>query len=127
MFEGERTARARLRDRYRKILSAIRGVTVQEVGPNVTQSEQYFLIRIDPNVFGRHRDEIKAELDTKNIFCRKYFYPLCTDYVPYRNLPIVSTRQRPYAEIAKDEVLCLPFHSGVTEAQIHSIGSTFTA
>lgn len=127
LFEAERAARAQLRERYRRILSGLKGILVQDVAPNVTQSEQYFLVRIDPDAFGRHRDAIKATLDRHNIFCRKYFYPLCTDYDAYRHLPIVSTRQKPYAETAKDQVLCLPFHSGVTEAQLDRIATIFHA
>ena len=127
LFEAERDARALLREKYRKILSGLDGITIQDVAPNVTQSEQYYLIRIDPDVFGRHRDEIKGELDLYNIHCRKYFYPLCTDYATYCHLPIISTREKPYAEIAKDQVLCLPFHSRVTDLHLDRIAMVFHA
>lgn len=125
LYETEKNARKRLRDSYRTILSDIEGITIQEVGNNVTQSEQYFLIRIKPHKFGRHRDEIKKQLEEKNIFCRKYFYPLCTDYEPYKDLPIISTLKQPYAEIAKQEVLCLPFHSGVRKQHLDLIADVF--
>jgi len=125
LFQTEREARALLRDRYRQIFSGLNGILLQDVASNVTQSEQYYLIRIDQDVFGRHRDEIKAELEHYNIFCRKYFYPLCTDYDVYRHLPIITTKNKPYAETAKNQVLCLPFHSGVTIDHLDIIADVF--
>lgn len=127
IFEEERSLRANLRQSYRRMLDGLPGVTVQEVSSDVTQSEQYFLVRIDPDRFGRSRDDMKVALDAKNIFCRKYFYPLCTDYTPYRDFPIVTVRKKPYADIAKNEVLCLPFHSGVSTAQIEIMERVFRA
>jgi dTDP-4-amino-4,6-dideoxygalactose transaminase len=125
LFETERAARTQLRERYRQIFSGLKGIVLQDVAPNVTQSEQYYLIRIDQDEFGRHRDEIKVELERHNIFCRKYFYPLCTDYDVYRHLPIISTKHKPYAETAKNQVLCLPFHSGVKDAHLDIIADVF--
>lgn len=125
LFETEREIRKRLREQYRNILSGISGVFIQDAASNVIQSEQYYLIRIDQNEFGRHRDEIKAELERYNIFCRKYFYPLCTDYDTYRNLPIITTKSMPYAETAKNQVLCLPFHSGVNNDHLDIIADVF--
>ena len=127
IFDAEKAARRRLRETYRQILSGLNGVILQDVAPNVTQSEQYFLVRIDPNIFGRHRDDVKAELDQHQIFCRKYFYPLCTDYDTYRHQSIITTRSKPYANIAKEQVLCLPFHSGVDKIHIDRISAVFHA
>jgi dTDP-4-amino-4,6-dideoxygalactose transaminase len=40
-------------------------------------------------------------------------------------MPIISKRARPYAQIAKDQVLCLPLHSAVTEAHLDLIAAVF--
>jgi dTDP-4-amino-4,6-dideoxygalactose transaminase len=125
IFEQERAARAQLRARYKEILAGLNGVLVQDVGQNATQSEQYFLTRIDKEKFGRSRDDIKAELEKENIFCRKYFFPLCTDYTPYQSHSIVTNRDGIYAEIAKMQVLCLPFHSSVQEQHLKIIERVF--
>lgn len=125
IFERERTARSTLRRKYKEILSGLDGVLVQDVGQNATQSEQYFLVRIAAEKFGRHRDDIKKELDSYKIHCRKYFYPLCTDYVPYRDSSIVTTRHVPYAETAKQQVLCLPFHSSVSDSHLRIMEDVF--
>lgn len=127
LFEGEREKRKGLRQRYREILGGLDGVLLQEVTENVTQSEQYLLVRIDQDKSRLNRDELKERLAEKQIFARKYFYPICTDYEPYRNMPIISARARPYAQVAKHQVLCLPFHSGVTEAHLDLIAAVFQA
>jgi len=105
IFEGEREKRKGLRQRYRQVLGGLNGVLLQEVAEHITQSEQYLLVRID----------------------QEYFYPICTDYEPYRNMPIISKRARPYAQVAKHQVLCLPFHSGVTEAHLDLVAAVFQA
>ena len=125
VFEGEREKRKELRQRYREILSGLDGVLLQEVTENITQSEQYLLVRIDQDRSRLDRDELKERLAEKQIFARKYFYPICTDYEPYRNMPIISRRARPYAQMAKHQVLCLPFHSGVTEGHLDLIAAVF--
>ena len=124
-YEEERKKRIFLREVYHKMLDGVNGLRILEVGPGITQSEQYFVVRVDPNKFGRDRDEIKNELDKRNIFCRKYFYPLCTDFIPYRDTPLVSTQKDSYAEIAKKQVLCLPFHSGVTMMHVDIMADVF--
>ena len=90
-------------------------------------TKQYFLVRIDPDKAPFDRDGMKARLAEKHIFARKYFYPLCTDFEPYRNMPIISKQGKPYAQVAKTQVLCLPFHSGVTEEHLSLMASIFRA
>jgi len=125
IFEIEREKRSRLRQRYREILSGLDGVLLQEAAENTTQSEQYLLVRIDRTRSRLDRDQVKERLAERKIFARKYFYPICTDYEPYRNMPIISKRVRPYAQIAKKQVLCLPLHSAVTEAHLDLIAEVF--
>lgn len=125
IFEIEREKRSRLRQRYREILNGLDGVLLQEAAENTTQSEQYLLVRIDRTRSRLDRDQVKERLAERKIFARKYFYPICTDYEPYRDMPIISKRARPYAQIAKEQVLCLPLHSAVTEAHLDLIAEVF--
>lgn len=124
-FEEERMARRSLRRKYCEILKGVAGVLVQETPDNVDNSEQYFLIRIDPDVHGRTRDDVKAALEAKSIYPRKYFHPICTDFDCYKDYPLVTIRDRPYVEKAKREVLCLPFHSGVQDRHLEVMFDVF--
>lgn len=125
LIEDEKKRRARLRERYREFLMPLPGIELQPIQPGVSQSEQYFRVSIDARAFGRTRDDIYASLKKKEIFARKYFHPLCTDFESYRNFPIHSTLNKPYAEIVKSQVLCLPFHSGVSEEDLEDIRQEF--
>ena len=45
-----------------------------------------------------------------NVFARKYFYTLCSDYACYRGLPSADPAGLPIARAAAAEVLCLPLY-----------------
>ncbi len=83
------------------------------------------VIKIDSDRFGRTRDDIKSALEINNIHPRKYFHPVCTDFLPYKDYPITSVHGVPYLEVAKKQVLCLPFHSAVEEQHLDIISETF--
>jgi len=125
LFEAEKMKRRALRETYNVFLRELPGITLQPHPEGFENSEQYFPVVIDRERFGRSRNEIYDALKTQNIFARKYFHPVCTDFVPYRNHKIFSVRDVPYVEKVKHEVLCLPFHSGVSEKHVRLIQEVF--
>jgi dTDP-4-amino-4,6-dideoxygalactose transaminase len=127
LIEKERAARVELRRKYRALLTDLPGIRLQPEQTGVLNSEQYFAIQIDPAGFGRTRDDIYLALKAQNIFARKYFHPICTDFEPYRGYPIHSVRSRPAADLIKNRVLCLPFHSGVDDRHVAVIRDVFLA
>ena len=57
-------------------------------------------------LFGADRDEVAKRLAAENIYVRKYFYPLTSDYQCYRELlPHVDT---PVADHIAASVITLP-------------------
>lgn len=125
LVEEERRRRAALRQKYREFLQPIRGITLQPEQPGTSNSEQYFSILVDKDVFGRSRDDLYSSLKRRGIFARKYFHPICTDFEPYRGYPIHSVRNTPFVSIVKSQVLCLPFHSGVDDEDLAEIRDDF--
>lgn len=125
LVESEKTLRAQLREKYCEFLAPLRGINLQPVQSGISQSEQYFRVCIDQHLFGRSRDDIYLGLKKREIFARKYFHPICTDFESYRNYPIHSVRDVPYVEAIKSQVLCLPFHSGVGDDDIEDIRAEF--
>jgi dTDP-4-amino-4,6-dideoxygalactose transaminase len=125
LIEGEWSARAVLRGKYEEFLSDIPGITLSPRQPGVRNSEQYFCVIIDPVRFGRTRDDIYDNLKKVDIFARKYFHPICTDFEPYRDQKIFSVRQEAYVHTVKSQVLCLPFHSGVDDKDVADIRDEF--
>lgn len=125
-YKGEQIARSQIRERYDDFLNPLCGIKTQVIQRGVKKSEQYYPIRISSHEFGRNRNEIYEDLVAIGIYPRKYFSPICTEFKSYTNLPIVTaTKNKCYANSLKDEVLCLPFHSGVTNAHIDLIKKVF--
>ena len=123
--DGERERRALLRAKYDEMMGLLPGIAVQKKQPGVVNSEQYYRIVVDAEVFGRSRNDLYDALKDRGIFARKYFHPICTDFVPYKGWPIYTTRSSPYVDIVKTQVLCLPFHSGVTDEDVAEIRDVF--
>ncbi len=96
--------------RYRERLGAIAGVTLMPAPPNVESSCQYFVVRINRQVFGCSRDVVFDRLKAYNVLARKYFFPLCSDYACYSALPSSDPGQLPVATEVVREVLCLPLY-----------------
>ena len=99
--------RKRIAEIYRKELEGIKYLTDKK---GVKHNYQYFPILIDSKKYGRSRDEIYEELKKNNIFSRRYFYPLISQFPTYRGLPSANAENLPVAEKVTREVLCLPIY-----------------
>lgn len=112
LIDNERQKRQKIVDTYTQNLAGIAGINVFEIPANVRRSYQYFVIRIRDE-FGRSRDEVYTEFKKYNVFTRKYFYPLCSDYSCYRHLPSSNPDNLPVARKVVREVLCLPLYGNL--------------
>jgi len=120
-IEEERNKRKQLLKIYRECLKGIEGISILDDMPNVKNSYQYFVIRIDEKQFGRSRDFVHQEFKKYNVFTRKYFYPLCSDYTCYRQLPSATIANLPVANKIVKEVLAMPFYGGLSEDDVKKI------
>lgn len=106
-------------DRYRKRLSETDGITLCPVQENVKYNYAYFPVLFDKENFGVNRDEIADKLAAENIFARKYFYPLTSDFTTVReNFKVNET---PIAKSAADKVLTLPLYSDLSVSDVDKI------
>jgi len=126
IFEEERDIRRALRAEYDQVVGRLPGLRAQIKQPGVKQSEQYYMIIVDPQVYGATRDEIYDALKEREIFSRKYFWPICTDFDCYKNFTIHTVHDAPVSNNVKDRVLCLPFHSGVEAEHIAAVADVLT-
>jgi len=120
-LDDEREKRKRLFEHYREYLKNIYGVICLETGRNVYSNYQYFVIRIEKEKFGKSRDEVHEKFKRYNIFTRKYFYPLCSDYACYKQLPSSSQNNLQVANKIIHEVLCLPLYGDLQLDDINKI------
>lgn len=122
----EKRKRKLLQETYRKCLSDLEGITtLPDVNSGFKSSYQYFVVRIDKNKFGASRDYVHQEFKKYNIFARRYFYPLCSDYTCYTHLPSSVPENLPVARRVAAEVLALPFYGGLETADVEKICRIF--
>ena len=76
---------------------------------------------IDEKEFGKSRDALYFELQEHNIFGRRYFYPLISSFLPYRDYPSAKVENLPVANKIANEVLCLSMHHELEEEEITMI------
>ena len=106
---------------YVRELTDIEGVQFNILHSNVKSNYQYFVIRIDPVKFGMSRDLLYDTLKTYNVFARKYFFPLCSNYPCYRSIPSASPSLLPISNKVAEQVLCLPLYGDLKTEDILKI------
>lgn len=121
LLDSEMKRRTLIKSVYIDNLQNVEGITVPLLPADVTDSLQYFVIKIDEKIFGLSRDEVYNRLKRHNVFTRKYFYPLCSEYLPYKNLPSSSPENLKNTNIIKKQVLCLPFYGDLGSESAYKI------
>ncbi len=120
-FEAEVNQRRRLTEAYDQCLKDVDGISHIPVPPGVKSNYQYYPIRIDAERFGCSRDAVYERFHQFNVFPRKYFFPLCSDYPCYRPLPSAEPSRLPVAQKAAREILCLPLYGGLSLDDVERI------
>lgn len=115
--------RKHIAETYREQLAVVRGIRFLEDMNGVRHVYSYFPVFIDETEYGRSRDAIYEELKNNNIFCRRYFYPLISQFQTYRGLPSAQASNLPVAEKVARQILCLPMYAGL---DIHKIEKVLT-
>jgi dTDP-4-amino-4,6-dideoxygalactose transaminase len=113
MVNEEKQKRKKILETYHTLLREIEGVEFVELPATVRSSYQYFVVRIQKEVFGKSRDQVFEEFKKYNVITRKYFYPLCSEYTCYSHLPSSHRENLPVAHKVASEVLALPFYGGL--------------
>nr|WP_315485073.1 DegT/DnrJ/EryC1/StrS family aminotransferase [uncultured Undibacterium sp.] len=112
--------RKHLDNLYRKLLANISGVHCLQGVKESAANYAYFPILIQPQ-FPLSRDQLFQKLRDANIFARRYFYPLITEFPMYRGLPSASRSNLPVAYAASEQVLCLPIYPELAEHDVEFI------
>ena len=94
--------------KYRVNLKNIEGISFIDDLDNVKHNYSYFPIVVDEKIFGKTRNQLFEELKEYNIFTRKYFYPLITDFDCYKEE--YKNVELPKAKYISDRVLTLPIY-----------------
>lgn len=87
----------------------------------ITCNYSYFPIFIDAERYGMTRDALYEKMKTNNILSRRYFYPLITDFEPYRDYPSATKSNLPQANRIARQVLCLPMHHALSKSDVERV------
>ena len=112
----------RLHAIYNEELADVEGLTLMPTcAADVKLNYQYYVIRIDEKIFGRSRDFVYDELRNYNVYARKYFHPLCSEFTCYRQLNSANPANLPVANVVGQQVLSLPMYGELREDDVRKI------
>lgn len=106
---------------YRAGLDGIKGLSYFSDISDTGQTWSYFPVLIDAKQYGLTRDEVNNMLKTHNIFARRYFYPLISQFPTYRSLPSSKPENLPVATKVAAEILCLPIYPDLEHDYVYFI------
>ncbi|WP_295448968.1 DegT/DnrJ/EryC1/StrS family aminotransferase [uncultured Thiodictyon sp.] len=112
--------RAEIDCRYRAALSSLTGIRCLSLPESKRHNYSYFPIMVEPE-YPIGRDALYDRLKNSNIFARRYFYPLITDFPMYRGRPSARPERLPVAMAIAGKILCLPIYPELTEPQVARI------
>ena len=95
---------------YREGLHQVAGIRVLDDMPGVKHCYAYFPIVVDKEEYGMDRDALYEELKRHNVFGRRYFYPLISQFPTYSALESARPGKLSVAERVTEQVLCLPIY-----------------
>ena len=114
IVDGEIAKRRKVAERYRAELADVPGLKMLYDLPGVTHNYAYFPVLVDEARYGMSRDALYDKLKASNIYSRRYFYPLCSDFPTYRGLPSAAPANLPVATEVAQKILCLPIYADLT-------------
>jgi dTDP-4-amino-4,6-dideoxygalactose transaminase len=115
-LDSETAARRELTACYRERLASVPGIRFPDDDERVQHNYTYLPVLVDAREYGLHRDRLLARLRDFNVYCRKYFHPLCNRIPPYASLPSADPEKLPVSERVADRVLCLPLYGSLEKS-----------
>ena len=114
-------ARRRVAVRYREALKELEGISYFDDMPGVLHNYSYFPIFVDAEKYGITRDELYFKMRDRNVWGRRYFYPLISEFSTYRGLESAAPDNLPNAHKMADTVICLPMHHLLSDEDVQRV------
>lgn len=123
-------ARRRVATKYMETLDNVQGIelfpyihdftSTNEANADRRWNYAYFPILVTED-YRMSRDALYEFMKTQNVFARRYFYPLITDFEPYKDYPSATPAYLPVANRLANQVICLPIHHSLTDEDIERV------
>lgn len=102
--------RKRITELYQRGLKNISGIRFINEPEDIEYNYAYFPVFIDEKKYGMSRDALYEKLKANNIFGRRYFYPLISQFPTYKGLESSNSENLKTAHRITKEVICLPIY-----------------
>lgn len=114
-------ARHQVAIRYREALRDVKGIRFFDDMPGVRHNYSYFPIFVDAEQYDMTRDDLYFKMKENNVLGRRYFYPLISTFSTYRGLESARPENLPVATRIANEVISLPMHHALSEADVEKV------
>lgn len=111
---------------YFELLKNVNGIEVFNNFDGYEYNYAYFPALIDEKEFGLSREFVYEELKKENIFSRRYFYPLISNFPSYKSLASATKENLPVANKIAEQILCLPIYGNIEKETIKIICKIIT-
>lgn len=112
--------RAKIAGLYRERLKDIPGIRMPPpLAADISYNYAYFPIEVDEKEFGLSRDGLYHAMKKYNVYPRRYFYPLVSDFACYQNISIKDPLT--VAKRVANGILTLPIYDALGENEVGEI------
>ncbi|WP_010663464.1 DegT/DnrJ/EryC1/StrS family aminotransferase [Marinilabilia salmonicolor] len=120
-IEEAREKRKKIAKTYRQTLKSTEGITCLNDFPDIKHAYSYFPVLIEQEKYGMSRDQLYEKLKENNIYSRRYFYPLISNFPTYKGLSSAKKDNLPNANNIAKHVLCLPIYPSLEIEDVYRI------
>ena len=113
--------RKKIAEHYYEKLPAIEGIRVLKQKPGIKYNYGYFPILVNKNQYGIDRDELYNVFKEYEIYTRRYYYPLISEFPSYRGFESAKKDNLSIAHTISRQVLCLPIYPDLEQKDVNKI------
>lgn len=105
---------------YRQQLQDVPGIRLIEGTGQTAANYSYFPILVEES-YPLSRDALYQKLKDHDIFARRYFYPLISEFPMYRGIYSAKSKNLPTATVVAGQAICLPIYPSLEDAQLNRL------
>lgn len=120
-YQKNAKKREAISETYKRELKDIEGISFLPNPENTESNNAYFPIFVDEEKYGTSRDQLYEKLKQNNIFGRRYFYPLISEFPMYKSLDSADPSNLKVAQKTANTVICLPIYPDLQLGEVKII------
>lgn len=119
-YSDQRLKRKRIAEYYKNKLESTTGIDFMQFREINRPNYGYLPIFINDD-YPISRDKLYEKLKDNNIYARRYFYPLVSEFKPYKQLRSNKKAGLANAVNMADQVICLPIYPELSMAEVQRV------